>query len=74
MCLMTLGPVLMNSGCDMRNQAARMRSDTRTAVKNLHSHCRVARLQLLADELIRHAVVMPLDLSVIVDIGANDFH
>ena len=33
----------------------------------------VARFQLLADQLIRNAVIMPVDLDVIIDVGADRF-
>ena len=48
-----------------------MGSDPCAAMEDLDCGRRVARIQMLPDELIRHAVVMPFDLDVIIDIRSD---
>src|SRR5579863_8459266 len=71
--LMALGAVLVNGGGPIGNIAAHVRGNTYSAMKDLHRSGREARFQLLAGELIRHAVQVPLDLDVIVDVGPDSF-
>ncbi len=69
--LMALGTVVVQGGRGMRNQAAAVRGDAHAMIEDLDNGGRVARLQFLAYQLIRHAVIMPLDLDVIVDVRTD---
>ena len=71
--LMTFRPVMRNSGGGITDKAADMRGHPDTAMVDLHCGRRVARLQLLTHELVRHAVVVLFDIDVIVDVGFDRF-
>ncbi len=73
MCLMTLGPMFVNGGGGVGSVTAGMGGDPCASMEDLHGHPRVARVQLLTYQLKRHAVIMPFDLDVIIDIGSNEF-
>src|SRR5580700_11228731 len=62
--------VLGDSGRAMRAQAAAMAGDPFAAMKDLDRCSGDARLDLLADQLVRHAVVMLGDLDVVVEADA----
>jgi hypothetical protein len=47
--------------------------DALAGLEQFDGGCGVAGLELLSGELIRNAVVMPVDLDVIVDVGADRF-
>jgi len=64
------GHVLGDSGRPMRAQAAAMAGDPFAAMKDLGCPGGDARLDLLADQLVRHAVVMLGDLDVIIEADA----
>jgi hypothetical protein len=64
------GHVLGDSGRPMRAQAAAMAGDPFAAMKDLDCPGGDARLDLLADQLVRHAVVMLGDLDVIIEADA----
>src|SRR6266481_5425949 len=61
------GHVLGDSGRPMRAQAAAMAGDAFAAMKDLDCRGGDARLDLLAEQLVRHAVVMLGDLDVVVE-------
>ena len=50
-----------------------MGGDALAVLEDLDGGCGVAGFQLLAGELIRNAVIMPVDLDVVVDVGADRF-
>src|SRR5690348_18173411 len=64
------GHVLGDSGRPMRGQAAAMAGDPFAAMKDLDRYSGDTRLDLLADQLVRHAVVMLGDLDVVVEADA----
>ena len=70
---MALGHVLADGGVAVSDRTAGMRSDALAALEQFNSVSCVARFQLLPGQLIRNAVIMPVDLDVIVDVGANGF-
>ena len=69
--LMTLGSVLVDGGGGVGSVTADMGGDPCAAMEDLHRHGGVASVQLLPHQLKGHAVIMPIDLDVIVDIGSN---
>ena len=71
--LMTFGAVMRNSGGGITDKAADMRGHPDTALEDLNCGRRVARLQRLPHELVRHAVVVLLNIDVIVDVGFDRF-
>jgi hypothetical protein len=64
------GHVLGDSGRPMQTQAAAMAGDPFAAMKDLDCCSGDARLDLLAEQLVRHAVVMLGDLDVIIEADA----
>ena len=64
MSLMALGPMLMKGGGRMGSEAASVGSNASAAMEDLDGSAGVARFEVLTDQLIGHAVVMPLDLDV----------
>jgi len=71
--LMTLGSVLMQRGGGVGDKAAGVRCHPHPAMEDFHRGGRVAGIQLLAHELVRHAVIVPLDFDVIIDVGLDGF-
>ena len=68
---MTLGAVLGNTGGAIRRIAPNVGRDTDAPVKDLHRGCGEARIQLFSGELVRHAVQVPIDVNVVIDVGAD---
>src|ERR1700692_96426 len=66
--LMALGTVVVKRRCRMRDEAAVMGGYPHAVIEDLHRARRVTRLQFHAHQLIRDAVIMPLDLNVIVNV------
>src|ERR1700756_2009072 len=64
------GHVLGDSGGPMRAQAAAMAGDPFAAMKDLDCRGGDARLDLLAEQLVRHAVIVLGDLDVVVEADA----
>ena len=61
------GHVLGDSGRPMRAQVSAMAGEPFAAMKDLDCRGGDARLDLLAEQLVRHAVVMLGDLDVVVE-------
>src|SRR5215831_4099993 len=68
---MARGHVLGQGGVSAVRGTAAVHCDARTAMEHFHGADGVASPQLLAHQRIRHRVVVPLDLHVIVDAGAT---
>jgi len=68
---MARGPVLGQGGVPAVRGTAPVHCDARTAMEHLHGADGVAGPQLLAHQRVRHRVVVPLDLHVVVDAGAT---
>jgi hypothetical protein len=69
--LMAFGTVVVQRGRRMCHQPAAMGGDAHAMIEDLDGGRRVARLQFLAHQLIRNAVIMSLDLDVIVDVRTD---
>src|SRR4051812_42149817 len=69
--LMTPGQVLVNGSGGVSRVAAEMGGNSSAAMEDLHRHGGLASVQLLPHQLKGDAVVMPIDLDVIVDVGSN---
>ena len=54
----------------MRAQAAAMAGDPFAAMKDLDCHGSDARLDLMVEQLVRHAVIVLCDLDVIIEADA----
>src|SRR5450432_4775516 len=67
--LMTLGRVLVNGGVPVSRRTAGVGRDALAILEKLDGGCGVAGFELLAGKLIRNAVIVPVDLDVVVDIG-----
>src|SRR5260370_40309256 len=70
-CLMALGHMLMYGGVPVSRRAARMGGDALAGLEQFDGGRGVASFELLTGELIRNAVVMPVDLDVLIDVGAD---
>ena len=71
--LMTLGSVLVDGGGGVNSITTQMGGDPDpyAAMEDLYCHGGVASVQLLPHQLKGDAVIMPIDLDVIVDVGSN---
>src|SRR6267142_203651 len=64
------GHVFGDGGRAVRSQAAAVAGDALAAVENLDCCRGDPRLDLLADQLVRHAVVMLGELDVVIEVDA----
>jgi hypothetical protein len=71
--LVALRHVLKNGRVAVGCRAAGMGSDTLAAMEYFDSGCGVTGIELLTGELIRNAVVVPVNLNVIIDVGPDCF-
>ena len=71
--LMTLGHVLVNGRVPIKYPTARMGRDALAILEKLDGGCGVTGFELLTGKLIRNTVVVPVDLDVVVDVGADRF-
>jgi hypothetical protein len=69
--LMALRSVLVDGGGGVSSITTQMGGDPYAAMEDLHYHGGVASVQLLPYQLKGDAVIMPIDLDVIVDVGSD---
>ena len=69
--LMALGSVLVDGGGGVSSITTQMGRDPCAAMEDLHRHGGVTSVQLLPYQLKGDAVIMPIDLNVIVDVGSD---
>ena len=71
MLLVSLWHVFGQRGCPPHPVITGMRSDTHPAMKNFDSLRRETHFHFLMRQRMRHAVIVPLDFDVIVEVDAN---
>jgi hypothetical protein len=63
--------VLRHCGVVMRSGIAQMRCDAFTAMEQLHSRSCDARVNLLAEQIVRNTVVVFIELDVVIYVDAT---
>ena len=71
--LVTLGPVVRLCGVPVSRRTPHVGGNANTTMEDLDRRVSGPRFQLLADQLVRDAVIMTIHFDVIVDVGATTF-